>query len=89
MSEPARPLQEREVRLLPTITGEKPMDATRVQENFGECALGDQRLTRRALSLGMALSEHFGQALAMSFQSAPALKRAYEFSPMSKPVSRR
>jgi len=64
------------------------MDATRVQENFGGCALGDQRLTRRALSLGRVLSEHFGQALAMSFQSAPTLKRAYEFSPMPRRVSR-
>lgn len=65
------------------------MDAMRVEENFGGCALGDQRLTRRALSLGRVLSEHFGQALAMSFQNAPALKRAYEFSPMSKQISRR
>ena len=89
MHELAKLEQESNVVLMITITGKTPMDATRVQENFGECALGDQRLTRRALSLGMALSEHFGQALAMSFQSAPALKRAYEFSPMSKPVSRR
>jgi hypothetical protein len=65
------------------------MDSTRVEENFGGCTLGDQRLTRRALSLGIALSEHFGQALAMSFQSAPALKRAYEFSPMSRRALKR
>jgi hypothetical protein len=65
------------------------MDATRAEENFGGCALGDQRLTRRALNLGIALSEHFGQALAMSFPSARLLKRAYEFLPMPKQVSRR
>ena len=65
------------------------MDATRVQENFGGCALGDQRLTRRALTLGSVLSEHFGQALAMSFQSARALKWAYEFSPISRRALKR
>lgn len=64
------------------------MDATQVQENFGQCDLGDHRLTRRAFSIGSVLSEHFGQALAMSFQSAPALKRAYEFSPMPRRVLR-
>lgn len=54
------------------------------EQNFGTCELGDRRLTRRALSIGQALSERFGQALSTVFENAKELKRAYSFSPMSK-----
>lgn len=60
--------------------------AARYVENFGECAFGDQRLTCRALQIGQALSEGFGQALSMVFDSEKELKRAYEFSPMPRRV---
>ena len=60
--------------------------AARYVENFGECAFGDQRLTRRALHIGQALSEGFGQALSMVFETSKELKRAYEFSPMPRRV---
>ena len=63
------------------------MVAARYSENFGACELGDQRLNRRALCIGQALSEHVGQALSMAFEDAKELKRAYEFSPMTTPVS--
>ena len=59
----------------------------RYVENFGECAFGDQRLTRRALHIGQALSEGFGQALSMVFETGKDLKRAYEFSPMPRRAS--
>ena len=64
------------------------MVAARYSENFGHCELGDQRLNRRALGIGQALSEHVGQGLSMVFEDAKELKRAYEFSPMPTPVSR-
>ncbi|NEQ96396.1 MAG: hypothetical protein F6K30_06680 [Cyanothece sp. SIO2G6] len=63
------------------------MVAARYSENFGHCELGDQRLSRRALSIGQALSEHVGQALSMAFETAKDLKRAYEFSLMPIRVS--
>lgn len=63
------------------------MVVARYSENFGDCELGDQRLTRRALSIGQALSEHVGQALSMAFENTKELKRAYEFSPMPTLVS--
>ncbi|MBE7384582.1 MAG: hypothetical protein F6J95_024600 [Leptolyngbya sp. SIO1E4] len=58
----------------------------RYQQNFGSCELGERRLNRRALSVGQALSENFGQALSTVFESGQALKRAYAFSPMPKLV---
>jgi hypothetical protein len=54
------------------------------EKNFGACELGDRRLNRRALSIGQALSEKFGQALSTVFESAKELKRAYSFSPIRK-----
>ena len=60
------------------------MMPSRAEQNFGQCELGDRRLNRRALSIGVALSEHFGQALSTVFETAKELKRAYAFSPMSK-----
>ena len=60
--------------------------AARYVENFGSCVFGDQRLTRRALRIGQALSDGFGQALSMVFESGKELKRAYEFSPMPRLV---
>ena len=60
--------------------------AARYLENFGECELGDQRLNRRALKIAQALTEGFGQALSMVFDEAKELKRAYEFSRMSKQI---
>lgn len=66
--------------------GIQTMALARYEQNFGTCQLGDQRLNRRALSLGEALSQKFGQALSTVFESAKALKRAYEFSPIPKPA---
>ncbi len=65
------------------------MSAERYEQNFGTCALGDRRLTRRALSIGQALSEKFGQGLSSVFESAKELKRAYAFSPIRKPALNR
>jgi len=62
------------------------METARYTLNFGNCQLGDQRLIRRAQSIGQALSEKFGQGLSTVFESAKDLKRAYEFSPMPKPA---
>lgn len=55
------------------------MDSARCVQNFGNCQLGDQRLNRRALRIGEALSQKFGQALSTVFESAKELKRGYEF----------
>ena len=60
------------------------MIPSRAEQNFSPCELGDRRLNRRALSIGVALSEHFGQALSTVFETAKELKRAYAFSPMSR-----
>ena len=65
------------------------MDATRHEQNFGDCELGDRRLNRRAMSIGEALSQKFGQALSTVFASAKELKRADEFSPIPKQLFRR
>ena len=62
------------------------MSTERYEQNFGNCTLGDRRLNRRALSIGQALSEKFGQGLSSVFESAKELKRAYEFSPIRKAV---
>ena len=51
---------------------------------FAGCQLGDLRLNRRALSIGKALSQKFGQALSSVFEDANELKRTYEFSPIPK-----
>lgn len=59
------------------------------EKNFGTCDLGDRRLNRRALSVGQALSEKFGQALSTMFESAKELKRAYSFSPTAKQLLKR
>ncbi len=64
------------------------MKSARREQNFGSCQLGDQRLNRRALSIGQALSQKFGQALSTIFESAKELKRAYKFSPIPKPALR-
>lgn len=55
------------------------MESSRWDHNFGKCELGDQRLNRRALIIGQALSEKFGQPLSMVFENTKTLKRAYEF----------
>lgn len=52
------------------------------EKNFAECQFSDQRLTHRALRIGQAISESFGQALSSVFKDATALKRSYEFSLM-------
>ena len=62
------------------------MGAVRYEQNFGNCQLGDQRLNRRALSIGQALSEKFGQGLSTVFDNSKELKRAYEFSAILKPT---
>lgn len=61
------------------------MESARYEQNFGDCQLGDQRLNRRALSIGQALSENYGQGLSTVFETAKKLKRGYEFSPIPKP----
>lgn len=53
------------------------MSTERYEQNFGTCALGDRRLNRRALSIGQALSEKFGQALSSVFETAKELKHSY------------
>jgi len=65
------------------------MVTTCYEQNFGNCQLGDQRLNRRALSIGQALSEKFGQGLSTVFENAKELKRAYEFSVIQKPALKR
>ena len=65
------------------------MNTERYEQNFGTCTLGDSRLTCRALSIGQALSEKFGQGLSSVFESAKDLKRAYAFSPIPKPTLKR
>lgn len=60
------------------------METTHCANNFAACQLGDQRLNRRAQSIGQALSHQFGQALSTVFESAKELKRAYEFFPIPK-----
>ena len=62
------------------------MEPASCEQNFGGCQLGDRRLNRRALSIGRVLSQRFGRALSTVFESGKELKRAYEFSPMTKPV---
>ena len=58
------------------------MSPERDAQNFGTCALGDQRLNHRAFNIGRSLSEKFGQTLSTVFESAKDLKRSYEFSRM-------
>ena len=65
------------------------MSTERYEQNFGTCELGDRRLTRRALSIGQALSEKFGQGLSSIFKSAKELKRAYAFSRIPKAALQR
>ena len=65
------------------------MSTERYAQNFGNCALGARRLSLRALSIGQALSEKFGQGLSNVFESAKELKRAYEFSLTRKPTLKR
>ncbi|MGF1491956.1 MAG: transposase DNA-binding-containing protein [Microcoleaceae cyanobacterium] len=55
------------------------MTASRAEQNFGRCELGDSRLNRRALKIGTALGENFGQGLSTTFETARELKRAYSF----------
>jgi hypothetical protein len=62
------------------------MDSTRYVQNFGHCQLNDQRLNRRALKIGEALTQKFGQAFSTIFESSKELKRAYEFSLILKPA---
>ncbi len=47
--------------------------------NFTDCQLGDKRLNKRALEIGLALVMGFGQALSMIFREEKLLDRAYEF----------
>ena len=63
------------------------MEPARYEQNFGECKLGDERLNRRALRIGKALSEKFGQGLSSVFECGQELKRADEFSLTPRRVS--
>jgi hypothetical protein len=49
------------------------------EKNFLYCALGDYRLSKRALLIGKALVAGFGKSLSEVFKNAGDLKRAYEF----------
>ena len=60
------------------------METTHYAHNFARCQLGDQRLNRRAQSIGQAITQRFGQALSTVFESGRELKRAYEFFPILK-----
>jgi hypothetical protein len=53
-------------------------------KNFASCELGDERLSDRAYSIGKKISQGFGKALSEIFKSGSELKRAYEFSPITK-----
>ena len=65
------------------------MESASYVQNFGGCQLGDLRLNRRALSIGEALSQKFGQPLSTVFEDTNELKRVYEFSPIPKPSLKR
>lgn len=54
------------------------------ETNFAHFAFGDRRLDKRALAIGKAISEGFGKAFSEIFGSGKELKRAYEFSVISK-----
>jgi hypothetical protein len=54
------------------------MDQT-INGIIAQCDFGDQRLTRRAVSIGEALWTKYGSPLSTIFQEAGDLKRAYEF----------
>jgi len=56
---------------------------------FSQCQLGDKRLASRAVNIGEAISKNFGQGLSSMFASGNELKRAYEFSAMIKPASKK
>ncbi len=47
--------------------------------SLAECDFGDQRLTKRAILIGEALSLKYGQPLSQVFRNASELKRAYEY----------
>jgi len=53
-------------------------------KNFASCEFRDERLSDRAYTIGKKLSEGFGKALSEIFKSANELKRAYEFSLITK-----
>ena len=55
------------------------MDSARYEQNFGACQLKDQRLNRRAVGIGEALTQCFGKALSIAFKSTKELKRAMSF----------
>ena len=46
---------------------------------LAECDFGDERLTKRAIKIGEALSLKYGQPLSQVFGNASDLKRTYEF----------
>ena len=47
--------------------------------SLAECDFGDERLTKRAIKIGEALSLKYGQPLSQVFRNASDLKRTYEF----------
>ena len=47
--------------------------------SLAECDFGDQRLTKRAIKIGEALSLKYGQPLSQVLGNASDLKRTYEF----------
>ena len=57
---------------------------TPTNSQYTNCNFGDQRLNHRAVKIGTALSNRYGQPLSQVFSNASDLKRTYEFFTNSK-----
>ncbi len=57
---------------------------TPINSEYSKCDFGDQRLNHRAIKIGTALSNRYGQPLSQVFPNASDLKRTYEFFTNSK-----
>ena len=57
---------------------------TPINSEYSKCDFGDKRLNHRAIKIGAALSNRYGQPLSQVFTNASDLKRTYEFFTNSK-----
>ena len=57
---------------------------TPINSEYSKCDFGDKRLNNRAVKIGTALSNRYGQPLSQVFPHASDLKRTYEFFTNSK-----
>ncbi len=57
---------------------------TPINSEYSKCDFGDKRLNHRAIKIGTALSNRYGQPLSQVFPNASDLKRTYEFFTNSK-----